>query len=215
MIHATMATIQIVSKLKLHPQKGLLSKDCTGKWINVHHQQGDLDGACAVYSVIMNLLILGMIEKEEICVYSSIDKRTRKGKLLSYLLEKQGLVRDGYCFRTLAKDIREYANFTANRKPAKSREDAINIIQTSVANDSPIIISVFGEEWAHALLAIGIEHNENDIPTKILCLDPGAPSPICTYWNCIIDVSTKTLWYKTEKSQTKAELGDLLVISQE
>ena len=210
-----MATIQIVSNLKLHPQKGLLSKDCTGKWINVHHQQGDLDGACAVYSVIMNLLILGMIEKEEICIYSSIDKRTRKGKLLSYLLEKQGLVRDGYCFRTLAKDIRDYANFAANQKLAKSREDAINIIQTSVANDSPIIISVFGEEWAHALLAIGIEHNENDVPTKILCLDPGAPSPICTYWNCIIDVSTKTLWYKTEKSQTKAELGDLLVISQE
>ena len=63
-----MTTIKIVSNLKLHPQKGLLSKDCTGKWINVHHQQGDLDGACAVYSVIMNLLILGMIEKEEICV---------------------------------------------------------------------------------------------------------------------------------------------------
>lgn len=210
-----MATIQIVSNLKLHPQKGLLSKDCTGKWINVHHQQGDLDGACAVYSVIMNLLILGMIEKEEICVYSSIDKRTRKGKLLSYLLEKQGLVRDGYCFRTLAKDIRDYANFTANQKLAKSREDAINIIQKSIENDSPIIISVFGEEWAHALLAIGIEHNENDVPTKLLCLDPGVPSPIYTYWNCIIDVSTKTLWYKTEKSQTKAELGDLLVISQE
>ena len=210
-----MVTIQIVSNLKLHPQKGLLSKDCTGKWINAHYQQGDLDGACAVYSVIMNLLTLGMIEKEEICIYSSIDKRTRKGKLLSYLLEKQGLVRDGYCFRTLAKDIRDYANFTANQKLAKSREDAINIIQTSVANDSPIIISVFGKEWAHALLAIGIEYNENDIPTKILCLDPGAPSPICTYWNCIIDVSTKTLWYKTEKSQTKAELGDLLVISQE
>ena len=210
-----MATIQIVSNLKLHHQKGLLSKDSTGKWIDIHHQQGDLDGACAVYSVIMNLLILSMIEKEEICIYSSIDKRTRKGKLLSYLLEKQGLVRDGYSFRTLAKDIRDYANFTANKKLAKSREDAINIIQTSVANDSPIIISVFGEEWAHALLAIGIEYNENDIPTKILCLDPGAPSPICTYWNCIIDVSTKTLWYKTEKSQTKAELGDLLVISQE
>lgn len=210
-----MATIQIVSNLKLHHQKGLLSKDSTGKWIDIHHQQGDLDGACAVYSVIMNLLILSMIEKEEICIYSSIDKRTRKGKLLSYLLEKQGLVRDGYCFRTLAKDIRDYANFTANQKLAKSREDAINIIQTSVANDSPIIISVFGEEWAHALLAIGIEYNENDVPTKILCLDPGAPSPICTYWNCIIDVSTKTLWYKTEKSQTKAELGDLLVISQE
>lgn len=210
-----MATIQIVSNLKLHPQKGLLSKDCTGKWINVHYQQGDLDGACAVYSVIMNLLVLGMIEKEEICINSSIDKRTRKGKLLSYLLEKQGLVRDGYCFRTLAKDIRDYANFTANQKLAKSREDAINIIQTSIENDSPIIISVFGEEWAHALLAIGIEYNENDVPTKILCLDPGAPSPICTYWNCIIDVSTKTLWYKTEKSQTKAELGGLLVISQE
>ena len=214
-----MTTIKIVSNLKLHPQKGLLSKDSTGKWIDVHHQQGDLDGACAVYSVIMNLLILGMIDKEEICVYSSIDKRKRKGKLLSYLLEKQGLVRDGYHFRTLAADIRNYANFTANQKLAKSREDAINIIQTHIDNDSPIIISVVGEicgeEWAHALLAIGIEYSENDVPTKILCLDPGAPSPICTYWNCIIDVSTKTLWYKTEKSQTKVELGDMLVISQE
>ena len=58
-----MTYINIVSNLKLHPQKGLVSKDCSGKWVRIHHQQGDLDGACAVYSLMMNLLILGKISQ--------------------------------------------------------------------------------------------------------------------------------------------------------
>ena len=77
-------------------------------------------------------------------------------------------------------------------------------------NDLPIIISVVyqpkkgeSELHSHALLAIGIEYNENDIPIKLLCLDPGASSPIYAKWNCFIDTSNNNsqypYWYVTDR----------------
>lgn len=207
-----MTTIKIVSNLKLHPQKGLLSKDSAGKWVNAHYQQGDLDGACAVYSVVMNLLILSMITEEDICLYNPIDKRKRTGKMLAHLLENNGLVREGYYFKTLAKEVRDYAKIDAKQKRAMGLEDTISFIHSNIDKDMPTIISVNEKDWSHAIVAIGIEYT-NNTPTKILCLDPGAPSPTCAHWNCIIDISNKSLWYKTEKCQYKIELGDMILIS--
>lgn len=85
-----MTYINIVSNLKLHPQKGLVSKDCSGKWVRIHHQQGDLDGACAVYSLMMNLLILGKISEEEISIDSPINKRYNRGNFYLISLKNRG-----------------------------------------------------------------------------------------------------------------------------
>lgn len=210
-----MATIKIVSNLKLHPKKGLLAKDSSGKWVKVHYQQGELDGACAVYSVVMNLLILSMIKEEDICLYNPIDKRKRTGKILAHLLENNGLVRDGYYFKTLAKKLRDYSNIDAKHKRRIGIEETISFIHSNIYKDTPIIFSVSGTDWAHAILVIGIEYNDKNIPSKFLCLDPSAPSPIYAHWNCIVDISTPTIWYKTECNQDKVEIRDMMLISNE
>jgi hypothetical protein len=48
---------------QLHTNKdGIVCKDKTGREHVVFKKQGDLDGACATYCVIMNLLILRLIK---------------------------------------------------------------------------------------------------------------------------------------------------------
>lgn len=50
-----MADIHIIDSIKLS-HKGLCTLDETNKWIRLHKQQGDLDGACAIYSLVMAML---------------------------------------------------------------------------------------------------------------------------------------------------------------
>ena len=91
-----MANIYINDNLRLS-KSGLQVKDSDNSWTELHCQQGRLDGACVVYSVVMALLSIGYINNDDIDVSKdpNPDKRTDKGKLLSRLLDENGLVRDG------------------------------------------------------------------------------------------------------------------------
>lgn len=203
-----MTYIKVVNNLKLHHSKGLISKDRSGKWVPTHYQQGKLDGACAVYSLIMNLLILGEISQEDI----NIDKRTRKGKFLSHFLEDQGLIRNGYYFKNLVKEIRDYSNISAIQKLPKRNDDAINIIKKCIDADLPIIIKISSSEYIHAILVIGIEY-DNNIPKRILCLDPDDNAPICAQWNSFLDISNSIYWHKSINNKAqKIEIGDMIII---
>ena len=73
---------------------------------------------------------------------------------------------------------------------------------------------------AHALLAVGIEVDSKSMINKILCLDPGYPSPKYSSWNCFIDVSKETksdypLTCVSEQSYYKVKLDDVLIIDKE
>ena len=73
------------------------------------------------------------------------------------------------------------------------------------------------KEGAHALLAIGIEVDSDENIAKILCLDPGNPSPKYSSWNCFIDVSKETktdypFYCVSEYSHYKVRLDDMLII---
>ena len=214
-----MAAIKVIKSIRLD-SKGVRVKDANGSIVPLHKRQGDMDGACAVYSLAMAMLCMGVVTNEDLQIYNCADKRTRKGKLLSHFLEEQGLVRNGYSFVTMAKEIRA-SNFNINaiRKNPKEYADVINEIADFLDEDNPVIISTeFGND-AHALLAIGYETEDNDDKiTKILCLDPSEEAPLYTYWNCIIDVSRiggkleYPFVYITSTQSYKVALGDILVL---
>ena len=107
-----MAAIKVIKSIRLD-SKGVRVKDANGSIVPLHKRQGDMDGACAVYSLAMAMLCLGVVTNEDLQIYNSADKRTRKGKLLSHFLEEQGLVRNGYSFVAMAREIRE-SNFNIN-----------------------------------------------------------------------------------------------------
>lgn len=214
-----MAAIKVIKSIRLD-SKGVRVKDANGSIVPLHKRQGDMDGACAVYSLAMAMLCMGVVTNEDLQIYNCADKRTRKGKLLSNFLEEQGLVRNGYSFVTMAKEIRA-SNFNINaiRKNPKEYADVINEIADFLDEDNPVIISTEFGNGAHALLAIGYETEDNDDKiTKILCLDPSEEAPLYTYWNCIIDVSRTggkleyPFVYITSTQSYKVALGDILVL---
>ena len=214
-----MAAIKVIKSIRLD-SKGVRAKDANGSIVPLHKRQGDMDGACAVYSLAMAMLCMGVVTNEDLQIYNCADKRTRKGKLLSHFLEEQGLVRKGYSFVTMAKEIRA-SNFNINaiRKNPKEYADVINEIADFLDEDNPVIISTEFGNGAHALLAIGYETEDNDDKiTKILCLDPSEEAPLYTYWNCIIDVSRTggkleyPFVYITSTQSYKVALGDILVL---
>ena len=51
-----MANIYIIENIKLGRQ-GLQTKDESGNWVDMHCQQGRLDGACVVYSIFWYSLL--------------------------------------------------------------------------------------------------------------------------------------------------------------
>lgn len=214
-----MAAIKVIKSIRLD-SKGVRVKDANGSIVPLHKRQGDMDGACAVYSLAMAMLCMGVVTNEDLQIYNCADKRTRKGKLLSHFLEEQGLVRNGYSFVTMAKEIRA-SNFNINaiRKNPKEYADVINEIADFLDEDNPVIISTEFGNGAHALLAIGYETEDNDDKiTKILCLDPSEEAPLYTYWNCIIDVSRTggkleyPFVYITSTQSYKVALGDIFVL---
>lgn len=214
-----MAAIKVIKSIRLD-SKGVRVKDANGSIVPLHKRQRDMDGACAVYSLAMAMLCMGVVTNEDLQIYNCADKRTRKGKLLSHFLEEQGLVRNGYSFVTMAKEIRA-SNFNINaiRKNPKEYADVINEIADFLDEDNPVIISTEFGNGAHALLAIGYETEDNDDKiTKILCLDPSEEAPLYTYWNCIIDVSRTggkleyPFVYITSTQSYKVALGDILVL---
>ena len=189
-----MADIHIIDSIKLS-HKGLCTLDETNKWIRLHKQQGDLDGACAIYSLFMAMLCKGLLTEDDTKLYNRPDRRTDKGKLLYQFFNERGMIRDGYSYITLAKEINESAfGIKAMRKNPRTNDGRIGLISDYIYDDTPVIISVTfpdedEKEGAHALLAIGIEVDSDETITKILCLDPGHPSPKYSSWNCFIDVS--------------------------
>ena len=226
-----MADIHIIDSIRLN-HKGLCVLDENRKWVNLHKQQGDLDGACAIYSLVMAMLCKGLLADDDTQVYNRPDRRTDKGKFLYQFFNERGMIRDGYSYVTLAKEINESPfDIKAKRKKPRTNEERINLISKYIKDNSPVIISVMfpdgkqekqkeQKEGGHALLAVGIEVNSDESVTKILCLDPGNPSPKYSPWNCFIDVSKEA---KTDypficvgdNSHYKVRLDDMLIIDNE
>ena len=214
-----MANIFINDNLRLS-RLGLQVKDSESQWTDLHCQQGRLDGACVVYSVVMSLLSIGYISNNDIDVGGNPnpDKRTGKGKLLSQLLDENGLVRDGYYLRTMSKILRELCP-DLKIGYHKKEELFVSIIKESVENDIPVVIIVHNSDMTHGITVVGIEFDNNDKVNKLLCLDPGNGIGDTSYWNCIIDVSRKgsgeyPYWYITSDIKSKVELREIVTISE-
>ena len=212
-----MASIFINDKLRLSRQ-GLQVKDSESHWTELHCQQGRLDGACVVYSVVMALLSIGYISNEDIDVNKdpNPDKRTDKGKLLSKLLDERGLVRDGYYLRTMSIILRDLCS-ELSISYHKKGETLVSKIQDGIESSFPVVISVNNNDMGHGILVIGVEYDKNKNVSKLLCLDPGFSIDDTSYWNCIIDVSKKgsgeyPYWYVTSDNKSKVEIKDIIII---
>lgn len=173
-------------------------------WQTLHLRQGDMDGACAVYSLMMNLLVLKILTRNQICGLSNPFKgNTSKGRLFKEFLYDEGLCRDGFFFSSpdgepnITDKLRH--SFTKEVKSAASKYDscndkqtlAVDTIKKSIDEDNSIMIAETFCDGAHAMLAIGYEV-QNETVTKIFCLDPGNMISDYSYWNAVIRLNERT-----------------------
>lgn len=212
-----MANIRIINSIRLN-KTGLQINDEDGEWINLHCQQGRLDGACAVYSTIMALLCLGVLSEADIQIMTKPDRRTKKGKFLYHLFEQQGLIRDGYYLNKMAEEVQ---NFLPNYiiKYHKG-ENVTEKVVDCINNGLPVIISVDNDnrDLHHALLVIGTESDGElgkEKLLKLFCLDPGYEISNISYWNCIIDTSLSKLKeypyrYTTDSFSCKVNITEII-----
>ena len=70
-----MSSIKVINTIRLS-SKGVLTKDANGKYVKLHKRQGDMDGACSVYSLAMALLCLGVVTEDDLNIYNKPDRQT-------------------------------------------------------------------------------------------------------------------------------------------
>ena len=212
-----MANIYIIENIKLGRQ-GLQTKDESGNWVDMHCQQGRLDGACVVYSAIMALLCMGYLNENDINIMTKPDRRTRKGKLLYHLFEQQGLIRDGYYLDQMADEIQKAVpEYAVNYKKGSN---VLEYARETINEGLPVIIKIENEnrQTYHAVLAIGMEYEGEgnyEKLVRLLCLDPACGISKSSYWNCVIDVSrNKTsdhpFWYITDEDSFKVDIKEII-----
>lgn len=177
--------IKIIDTLELTPDGVRL-----GGTSKVHLRQGELDGACAVYSLMMYLIILRIFTYKQVTEGNNIKRSTSKGRIIRNFLERQdGLIRKGLGF---ADDIKDGLQFAAKSivdcNYIASRQETIETLKRCIDDNKPLMIGVdYNKVDGHALLAIGYE-TRNDKIKKIFCLDPGSDITPVSYWNAVISI---------------------------
>ncbi len=213
---------KVVSNLKFNDKNQLVCKGRNGKYCPVFKKQGSLDGACATYSVIMNLLILGVISDSDtkICVEH---KNREVKKLFKVFCNDYGMHRNGQTFYKIKKMLLESFGDVINVKHTNVNSNSWDVIDNVInvlIEGDPVIISVSNSSLSHAMLAVGYEKENGEI-SKLLCLDPeGDYIHGRKRWNASIDIKkgrkNPFIYLSTLegiKSKCYVELDDIIILS--
>jgi len=180
-----MAEIKIIDKVTL-TKEGLMVK---GTKQGAHLRQGELDGACAVYSMMMCLVIEKIIKRNIITnVPESLRRNTSDGRLINHFLEKQGMVVDGYELKILKDELQSTFRKKVNPYYYSADEyDLQAVIKEAINSNQPVEINFSRKrQYGHAVVIIG--YKEEKDKTSFYCLDPGYPMEECQIWNNVLEV---------------------------
>jgi hypothetical protein len=162
------------------------------KEYQIHMQQGDIDGACGPYSILMALIIKG-------CVKITDDEKKVDKALKSF--GANPLIRKGTVVNELNKFI-DIINGKFSLRKIQGKDDKLfQKIISYLNTDEPVMIGLPG----HWSLAIGYEAwdpqvisiDDKDASFKIVnvdrlyLLDPSIRSPNGTYWNAVLTRKAK------------------------
>ena len=182
---------KFASNLFFNESNKLVCKGKNGKSCPVFKKQGSLDGACATYSVVMNLLILGVISDTDTRISVEYKNKDIK-KLFNVFCNDYGMHRDGQTFYKIRRMLMDSFSKVIDVEHTNTKEGgwkSLNNIVTTIDTGIPVIISVSNNSLCHAMLAIGYEKDGDDI-TRVFLLDPsGDYINVKKRWNAVIEVS--------------------------
>ena len=148
--------IHIIDKVSL-TSNGLVA---TGTKDLIHLHQGDMDGACAVYSLMMCLIINRSIKRLDVTdLDKKHDGRSSKGRLVdTFLNNAKGLVREGYELEVLNTELlhafKKCVSTAWYSTENAKKQELYAIIKSSLDEHSPIEL---GFSWKRkGGIAIGV-----------------------------------------------------------
>lgn len=209
---------KVVPQIQMHDRE-LVCKDKSGKFHPLFKKQGSLDGACATYSVIMDLLILGVIYDSDTRVYAEHKSRTTR-KLFKVFCNDYGMHRNGQTFYKIKKMLNDsFASVVTTEHKVTEDWQSVEQIVENINFDIPVVISVSNSSFGHAMLAVGYE-TADGVASKILCLDPsGDYIHGRKRWNAEIALfhGKKTVSYSTVSEGIpdviSVRLNDILILT--
>lgn len=183
----------------------LTAKGCSIKKRNyhpVHIRQGDIDGACAVYSLMMNLLVLKTVSRVQLeDVFNDIKKSPETERLFHEFFDKHGLIRGGFYFDKLTELVNRVYGQVVDGKYITVNDDfkdtdLWHLVKKAIDDNIPVIIGMdIKGGGGHAALAIGYECDEEGI-FNVFCLDPAYECNPTSYWNMVISLNYYTGKFK-------------------
>ena len=164
----------------------------------VHFRQGDLDGACGLYSLMMCLNLCGCVD-DEISFANEPDRRTQLGRLYKQFADFPALFSGGCSLTDLQEAIaRAYGRRHISTEYCEGNNRTIlKFAVKHILAGHPVIFGISGSGGLeHALTASGLEFEYDNgetpdlsgiTPDKILMLDPGGCEvPPFIHWNCFV-----------------------------
>ena len=206
----------LLSNIELYDGE-VVSVGSDGRYAHLPQKQGTLDGACATYSVMMALLILGTISEEDMLLGEQYTSKSSK-KLFRIFCEDHGMHRNGQTFFKINKMLKEgFASEVITKHRLMFGKDAAYEIAFSIDKDIPVVASIAfkGTDMGHAFLVVGYEE-ENGVVHKLLCLDPSGVEPKGRKrWNAEISIYRKQKYFDHILygfEAQKVELQDFITI---
>ncbi len=218
-----MNQIKFINNLSLSPDGELLSAGSNGRATEVFMRQGDLDNACAVYSLMMLLIMNKKINRKDLSErgqqkgYTSVRRLQDK-----FLISLPGSYKEGYFFNDLRDKLSESFKRVATAESFttiidKKRDDIVSIeelhekIRNTLDAGNPVEIGFTrkGGKSAHAVVAIGYQEINNEHETlRLFCLDPGYALNKQSYWNTIIDIKHEVKARATYQDYNYSDVND-------
>ena len=174
------------------------AKGKSGKLCKVFAKQGQLDGACVIYSLMMMLILEHKLDWEDLREKARNSKddfaKSIQRQFLNYGLK--GGTRRGHRMCDVSKklnlcmreNLSEYYTCDKRTWHTVSRHELYEKIKTQLDLGKPVMIGSHGENGpGHAVVAVG--YSREGLKTmRLFCLDPSGFIPYMQLWNNVIDV---------------------------
>lgn len=184
-----MLTIKFIKNILFEGDK-LCAIGRTGYPTKVFLRQGNLDGACAVYSLMMMLIFHERINREDLYddIYHKNPQYLRRLKK-KFLYGIRGNYVGGYSFKELCAELMMSFECNIPVKVYNENDKKFHMrIKKQLDARMPVQIgySKPNEKYGHSVVAIGYTISGDIL--RLFCLDPAHNLPFFSVWNNVIDI---------------------------
>ena len=191
--------------------KGLKAIGRSGSLTRVFAEQGDLDGSCSVYSLLMMLIFHQKLDWEDL----TDSEPAKKNKFVDSIQHEFLYTFKGICVGGhIMKDLSDKLNSSLGQKQSEvftTREDASDRIsrrrlhekiRAQLDSRKPVLLGFRRTSGTgHSVVAIGYRRETWD-KLRLFCLDPGRLLPFMQVWNNIIDID-----YLSTDDESKTDIN--------